>query len=147
MLAVPRHRTLRVSLASLATVTLLLVAGCGDDGGDDSPEAQAFCGVVDPIQQLPTVLENYEDVAGVEATMTAAESALAQVSGTPPEGIADDVELVNATFGPANEALKSVDYDYSRLDDAQADSVAAFMEPDFVSAADRIQGWASENCN
>ena len=82
----------RVSFASLASVACLaLVTGCGDDGGDDSPEAQAFCNVVDPIQQLPTVLENYEDVAGVEATMTAAEDALAQVSGTPPEGIAEEL--------------------------------------------------------
>lgn len=138
----------RVSFASVASVLCLaLVTGCGDDGGDDSPEAQAFCGVVDPIQQLPTVLENYEDVAGVEATMTAAESALAQVSGTPPEGIASDVELVNATFGPANDALKAVGYDYDQLDGEQADAVAALTEPDFQRAADNIQTWSTDNCD
>lgn len=138
----------RVSFASLASVACLaLVTGCGDDGGDDSPEAQAFCNVVDPIQQLPTVLENYEDVAGVEATMTAAEDALAQVSGTPPEGIAEDVQVVNSIFGPANEALKAVGYDYNQLDDAEAATVAALTEPDFQRAADNIQTWSADNCD
>lgn len=138
----------RVSLASVATVACLaLVTGCGDDGGDESPEAQTFCGVVDPIQQLPTVLENYEDIAGVEATMTAAESALAQVSGTPPEGISADVEVVNSTFEPANEALKSVGYDYNQLDDEQATTVAALTEPEFTTAADNIQAWSTDNCD
>jgi len=58
---------MRLRALALVSVALFAVlAGCGDDGGDDSPEAQTFCGVVDPIQQLPTVLENYEDVDGVD---------------------------------------------------------------------------------
>ena len=56
------------ALALFSVASLVLLGACGDDGGDDSPEAQTFCSVVDPIQQLPTILENYEDVAGVQKT-------------------------------------------------------------------------------
>lgn len=138
---------MRVRALALVSIALLAVlAGCGDDGGDDSPEAQTFCTVVDPIQALPTVLENYEDVDGVRTTMTEAEAALAQVSGTPPEGISADIATVNSTFETANEALKAVDYDYSALSDSDADSVAALTDPDFTTAADNIQAWSTDNC-
>ena len=93
------------------------------------------------------MLENYEDVDGVESTMTAAETALAQVTGTPPEGIADDIATVNAAFEQANDALKAVDYDYAQLSDADAEAVAALTEPEFTTAADNIQAWSSDNCD
>ena len=135
------------ALALVSVASLAALAGCGDDGGDDSPEAQTFCAVVDPIQALPTVLENYEDVDGVKTTMTQAETALAQVTGTPPEGISEDIATVNATFEPANEALKAVDYDYAALSDADAEAVAALTDPEFTDAADNIQAWSSDNCD
>ena len=134
------------ALALVSVASLALLGACGDDGGDDSPEAQTFCSVVAPIQQLPTVLENYEDVAGVQATMTSAESALAAVSGTPPEGIASDVQTVTAAFGPANAVLKAAGYDYSAVSDADAGTVAALGEPGFQTAADNIQVWSEDNC-
>jgi hypothetical protein len=130
-----------VSVASLA-----LLAGCGDDGGDDSPEAQAFCGVVDPIQAVGTALENPDDVEAVRSTMTAAESALAQVSGAPPEGIAEDVEVVTSRFETANEALKEADYDYNNLP-ADDESLNAILDPEFTTAADNIQTWSTDNCD
>jgi hypothetical protein len=135
------------ALALVSVCSLALLGGCGDDGGDDSPEAQTFCSVVAPIQALPTVLENYEDVAGVQKTMTDAEAALAAVSGTPPEGIAADVGVVTAAFGPANDVLKAAGYDYGAVvSDADAAKVAALTEPDFQTAADNIQAWSTENC-
>jgi hypothetical protein len=122
----------------------VLLGACGDDDGDDSPEAQTFCSVVDPIQQLPTVLE--QDTAGVQATMTAAESALAQVSGTPPEDIAGDVEVVRSTFDAANAALKPVGYDYEQVAEEDFDALNALSEPEFTTAADNIQAWSDDNC-
>ena len=67
--------------------------------------------------------------------------------GTPPEGISEDIATVNATFEPANEALKAVDYDYAQLSDADADAVAALTDPEFTEAADNIQAWSSDNCD
>jgi hypothetical protein len=134
------------ALALFSVASLALLGACGDDGGDESPEAQTFCSVVAPIQELPTVLENYEDVEGVKATMTSAESALAQVSGTPPEGIAADVETVTAAFTPANEVLKAANYDYAAVSDADAEKVAALSDPSFQTAADNIQAWSEDNC-
>jgi hypothetical protein len=134
------------ALALVSIASLALLSACGDDGGDDSPEAQTFCTVVAPIQALPSVLENYEDVAGVQATMTSAESALAEVSGAPPEGIAADVEVVTAAFAPANDVLKAAAYDYAAVNDADAEKVAALSEPEFQTAADNIQAWSEDNC-
>jgi hypothetical protein len=134
------------ALALVSFASLAVLAGCGDDGGDDSPEAQAFCAVVEPIQALPTALENPDDVEAVESTMTAAETALGQVSGTPPEGIADDVEVVTTRFETANAALKEADYDYNNLP-ADDESLNAILDPEFTDAADNIQSWASDNCD
>ena len=134
------------ALAFVSISSLVLLGACGDDGGDSSPEAATFCSVVAPIQALPSVLENYEDVEGVKATMTSAETALAEVSGTPPEGIASDVAVVTAAFGPANEVLKAADYNYDAVSDADADKVAALTDPAFQSAADNIQAWSTDNC-
>jgi hypothetical protein len=134
------------ALALVSIASLALLSACGDDGGDDSPEAQTFCTVVAPIQALPSVLENYEDVAGVQATMTSAESALAEVSGAPPEGIAADLEVVTAAFAPANDVLKAAAYDYAAVNDADAEKVAALSEPEFQTAADNIQAWSEDNC-
>ena len=79
--------------------------------------------------------------------MTAAENALGQVAGTPPEGIANDVATVNQVFDAANDALKSVDYDYSALSDADAETVAALTDPEFTTAADNIEAWSKDNCD
>jgi hypothetical protein len=133
------------ALALVSVASLALLGACGDDGGDDSPEAQTFCSVVAPIQELPTVLEQ-EDVASVEATMTAAETALAQVSGAPPEGIAADVEVVRTTFDAANNALEPVGYDYAQVADADFEALNALTEPGFQTAADNIQAWSEDNC-
>jgi hypothetical protein len=62
------------ALALVSIASLAVLVGCGDDGGDDSPEAQAFCEVVDPIQAVPTALENPDDVDAVKSTMEAAEN-------------------------------------------------------------------------
>jgi hypothetical protein len=132
------------ALALFSVAALVLLGACGDDDSDDSPEAQTFCSVVDPIQQLPTVLE--QDAAGVQATMTAAENALAQVSGTPPEGIAADVEVVRSTFDAANSALKPVGYDYEQVAEEDFDALNALSEPEFTTAADNIQAWSDDNC-
>jgi hypothetical protein len=134
----------RRALVLLSIAALVLLGACGDDDSDDSPEAQTFCSVVDPIQQLPTVLE--QDTAGVQATMTAAESALAQVSGTPPEGIAEDVAVVRSTFDAANAALKPVGYDYEQVAEEDFAALDALSEPDFQTAADNIQAWSTDNC-
>jgi hypothetical protein len=78
--------------------------------------------------------------------MEAAENALSQVSGTPPEGIAEDVEVVTTRFQTANSALKEADYDYNNLP-ADDDSLNAILDPEFTTAADNIQAWASDNCD
>jgi hypothetical protein len=133
------------ALVAASLVSLVLLGACGDDD-DDSPEAQTFCSVVAPIQGLGTALENPDDVAGVEAAMTAAESALATVGTTPPEAIAADVETVRSIFTAANDVLKANGYSVDSAGAADPDAINAILDPEFQTAADSIQAWSDDNC-
>jgi hypothetical protein len=134
------------ALASFSVASLVLLGACGDDGGDDSPEAQTFCSVVAPIQQIGAALEVPEDVAGLEAAMTDAEAAFATVAGTPPEAIASDVNSVQAIFTAANEALAANAYSIDAASAAAPDAINAIYDVQFQTSADNIQAWSEDNC-
>jgi hypothetical protein len=133
-----------VSVASLAS--LVLLTACGGDDKDKSSEAQTFCSVVAPIQGVGTALENTDDTAALKSAMTSAESALAAVGATPPQGIASDVTTVQSIFAKANTALKASNYDIEAAGESDPEAINAIMDPQFQSAADNIQKWSTSNC-
>jgi len=132
-------------IAALALVPL--AAACGDDGGKDtSAEAKTFCGVVTPVQSLAGISDKADDPKAVQATFTAAETALAAVSGTPPTDLKADLDTVTATFTAANKALKASSYNYEKAAAADAKAIEALDSPTFTKATDNIQAWAVKNC-
>ncbi len=138
-----RIRTL--AIAALAFVPL--AAACGDDGGKDtSTEAKNFCGVVAPVQALAGISDKADDTKAVQAVFTAAEAALAAVSGTPPTDLKADLATVTGTFTAANTALKANAYSYEKAAAANAKAIEALDDPAFTKATDNIQAWSTKNC-
>lgn len=138
-------------IRALAITALLVVpfaAACGDDGGKDtSVEAKTFCGVVAPVQALAGISDKADDTAALKTTFTAAESAIAAVSGTPPTDLKTDLDAVTATFTKANAALKANGYSYEKAAAADPKAIEALDDPSFTKATDNIQTWASKNCD
>ena len=138
-----RIRTLAIGALAL----LPLAAACGDDGGKDtSTEAKNFCGVVAPVQALAGISDKAEDTKAVQSVFTAAETALAAVSGTPPTDLQADLSTVTATFTAANPVLKANAYDYTKAATANAKAIEALDDPLFTKATDNIQAWSTKNC-
>lgn len=138
-----RIRTLAIGALAL----LPLAAACGDDGGKDtSTEAKNFCGVVAPVQALAGISDKAEDTKAVQSVFTAAETALAAVSGTPPTDLQADLSTVTATFTAANTVLKANAYDYTKAATANAKAIEALDDPLFTKATDNIQAWSTKNC-
>jgi hypothetical protein len=135
----------RRAVAVVSIVAFALLAACGDDGGDDSPEAETFCTVVDPIQAIGTALET-SDPASIETAMTDAEAAFAAVGDTPPEGIASDVTTARSIFEAANAALAANEYSIDAAGAADPEAINAILDPEFQTAADNIQAWSTDNC-
>jgi ABC-type transporter Mla subunit MlaD len=135
---------------ALAVAALALVpfaAACGDDGGKDtSAEAKVFCGVVAPVQGLAGITDKADDTKTVQARFTAAESALAAVSGAPPADLKADLDTVTATFNAANKVLKANAYSFDKAAAADAKAIEALDDPKFTKATDNIQTWATKNC-
>src|SRR5688500_33463 len=100
----PAIRARRAVTLRIGVVPLLLGACGGDSDKDTSPQATAFCVVVDPVRKLCGVLES-EDPAEVKAKFVAAETALAAVAGDPPKDIAADIATIKAQFTAANDAM------------------------------------------
>jgi hypothetical protein len=135
------------ALAIAALVAMPFAAACGDDGDKDtSAEATAFCGVVAPVQALAGISDKADDTAALKTTFSAAEAALAAVSGTPPADLKTDLDTVTATFTKANAALKANGYSYEKAAAADAKALEALDEPAFTKSTDNIQTWATKNC-
>ena len=125
----------------------VLFAGCGgdDDNKDTSPQAKAFCLVADPVKKLSGVLET-EDPKAIQAAFTAADSALAQVAGDPPQAIATDIATIKTHFTAANDAMKKANYDLDQLDATSGRAITALEDAEFTKAGDNVQAWATTNC-
>jgi hypothetical protein len=141
-------RTRAFALAAfVAIAALVVVAGCGDDGGkDSSAEATTFCTVVKPVQDLGGILEQSDDTKAVQTAFTSAESAFATVGDTPPAAIKDDVATVKRVFGAANDALKKAAYNVDTAAEASPKAIEDLEGAEFETAADKIQTWSSTNC-
>lgn len=125
----------------------VLFAGCGgdDDNKDTSPQAKAFCLVADPVKKLSGVLET-EDPKAIQAAFTAAESALTQVAGDPPQAIATDIATIKTHFIAANDAMKKANYDLDQLDATSGRAITALEDAEFTKAGDNVQAWTTTNC-
>jgi hypothetical protein len=135
------------AVAALALALVPFAAACGDDGGKDtSAEAKAFCGVVQPVQALAGITDKADDTKTVQTRFTAAETALAAVSGTPPTDLKADLDTVTATFNAANKVLKANAYSFDKAAAADAKAIEALDDPKFTKATDNIQSWATKNC-
>ena len=138
---------IRATLALAALVLVPFAAACGDDGGKDtSTAAKNFCGVVTPVQALAGISDKADNVAAIKTTFTAAESALAAVSGTPPTDLAADLAAVTTKFNAANTVLKANAYSYEAAAAKDAKAIEALDDPTFTKATDNIQAWAVKNC-
>jgi hypothetical protein len=139
---------IRAALALAGLVLVPFVAACGDDGGKDtSAEAKNFCGVVTPVQALAGISDKADDATAVKTAFTGAESALAEVSGTPPTDLAADLGTVTTTFNAANTVLKANAYNYEAAAAKDAKAIEALDDPAFTKATDNIQAWAKKNCD
>ena len=138
---------IRAALALAALVLVPFAAACGGGSSKDtSTEAKNFCGVVTPVQALAGISDKADDTAAIKTTFTAAETALAAVSGTPPTDLAADLTTVTTTFNAANTVLKANAYSYEVAATKDAKAIEALDDPTFTKATDNIQAWAVKNC-
>ena len=139
---------MRIRALAVAVLALLPFAtACGDDGGKDtSTAAKTFCGVVAPVQALAGISDKADDTKVLQTTFSAAETAIAAVSGTPPKDLAVDLGTVTTTFAAANKVLKANAYNYAKAAAADAKAIEALDNPAFTKATDNIQTWAVKNC-
>ncbi len=139
---------MRIRVLALAALAIVpLAAACGDDGGKDtSAEAKTFCGVVAPVQALAGISDKADDAKTIQATFTAAETAIAAVSGTPPADLSAALGAVTTTFTAANKVLKANAYSYDKAAKADAKAIGALDDATFTAATDKIQAWAVKNC-
>ena len=66
----------RVLAVALLVVPALAACGSSSGGKDTSAAAKTFCGVVAPVQALAGISDKADDTKAIQATFTAAETAL-----------------------------------------------------------------------
>jgi len=136
----------RALIVGVATSLIALAACGGGSSKDTSSQAKALCSVSAPVLKLGSVSENPDDTKGVQAAMTAAETALGKVSAAPPADVKSAVDTVTKVFTAANAALKKANYSFDSVAQADYPAIDALNSADLTRALDEIQAWSKKNC-
>jgi hypothetical protein len=144
---VSRWATKGVRVVVGAAAMTALLAGCGDDGGEDvagfCEESKSF---EDESEALFEGLVSATDDAGFQEAKQAfadANDGLADLVDEAPDEIKDDVETVANAFDEANDLIQ----DAGSAEDLQDADPGAIESEETDAAADRVEEWTQENCD